>query len=64
MPHSQAVGGTGLEERLSELLEAKLLSSGSSCRLGRLDTWRVSVNSYPYLPAVAAPAVHALQRLS
>ena len=62
MPYSQAVGGTGLEDRLSELLEAKLLSSGSSWQLGRLDTWRVSVKSYPCLPAVVAPAVHALQR--
>lgn len=64
MPHSQAVGGTELEQRLSELLEANLLSSGSSWQLGRLDISRVSINSYLYPPAVAAPAVYALQRLS
>lgn len=64
MPHSQAVGGTGLEERLSELLEAELLSLGSSWQPGRLYTWRISVSSYPYLPAVSAPAVHARQGLS
>ena len=60
MPYNQAVGDTGLEERLSELLEAGLLSSGSSWQLGRLDTWRVSVNSYLCFPAVVTPAVHAL----